>query len=413
MPSRRRPESSAPDAPLHRLRPAVTVAALYAVAVVAVLASGGGRWIAVHLFTLGILTNLVVALTVHFAETVLHAPARGGRTARLVLLNAGVLAMLPREPPLVFATGATVVAAAVTWLYLDLRGMRRATLSHRFAFVVRAYERAAGAFLHGAALGVLAGLGVLGGAWWGTARLAHLHLGVLGWGGLTLLATVVFFGPTMMRTRIRDGADGRAGRWLRHGMTGLTAGALLLLASAVGGTAGLALRVAAAAGLGVYALAATAIATDVLQAGRRAKPSLAAWSITASCTWFVVAVWADVAVVATGAWRFLGALGAALLAGVLGQAILAALNYLTPMMSTGGPEARGVVRAGVEFAGVVRFAALNTGVALVIAGAVATGGAWPGYALRAGWALVAATAGAQVAITATAFVRARGGQSAR
>jgi hypothetical protein len=40
------------------------------------------------LFTLGVLTNVVVALTYHFAQTLLHAPERT-RVGRLVQSMAG------------------------------------------------------------------------------------------------------------------------------------------------------------------------------------------------------------------------------------------------------------------------------------------------------------------------------------
>jgi hypothetical protein len=60
-----------PGSPFGSVRPAVIVAGIYLVAA-GLWASGiaalpGGRWLAVHLFTLGVLSNLVMALTVHFA----------------------------------------------------------------------------------------------------------------------------------------------------------------------------------------------------------------------------------------------------------------------------------------------------------------------------------------------------------
>ncbi len=62
-------------------------------------------------------------------------------------------------------------------------------------------------------------------------RVAHLHANVLGWGVLTLLATVVFFGPTILRRQIEPGADERAARRLRHGATGVTVAVLALVAT--------------------------------------------------------------------------------------------------------------------------------------------------------------------------------------
>lgn len=60
---------------------------------------------------------------------------------------------------LAVAAGATAMTAAVLWLYWDLRRLRRAALGARFAFVVRGYERACGAFVHGAILRGTVGIG--------------------------------------------------------------------------------------------------------------------------------------------------------------------------------------------------------------------------------------------------------------
>lgn len=392
--------------PFSFLRPVAGVVAIYVVAALTWLTFGdlpGGRWFAVHLFTLGVLTNLVVALSHHFAQTLLHSPDRGGRTARFVLLNAGVLLMLGFPPRLRWplAIGATMVVAAVLWLYLDLRRLRKASLTGRFAFVVRAYERACGAFFHGAILGVLMGVGLLAGTWYGSARLAHLHINILGWGGTTLLATVVFFGPTIMRTRMEEGADATAARALRHGMSALTVGALGLLLTGAGGGWALAARLLAAAGLAGFAFAATAVCLPVIRAGRRAKPSAQAWMIRGACGWFVLVVWADAAVVATGRWRLLDALGAVLIVGVLGQAIVASLGYLAPMLTGGGTEGRTAARDRLELAPRARTALLNLGVVLVALSAVGgVGLGTPGAVVaRGGWALIATSVLAQLALT--------------
>ena len=44
----------------------------------------------------------------------------------------------------------------------------------------------------GALFGALVATSVLGGAWVTAVRMAHLHVNLLGWAGLTLLATIVF-----------------------------------------------------------------------------------------------------------------------------------------------------------------------------------------------------------------------------
>jgi nitrite reductase (NO-forming) len=208
-----------------RLRPVAFVAAGYGLASVVWILAGeglpGGRWLAVHLFTLGVVTNLVLGLSDHFSRALMHQPGEAQRW-QLALTNAGALAVLwgiPSAQSWAVAAGATALTVVVFASYRRLRTLRRTALGPRFSWVVRMYERAHGAFLHGALLGALIGTGVLSGRWIFAARTAHLHVNLLGWAGLTLLATVVFFGPTIGRTRIREGADVRAARALKVGAT--------------------------------------------------------------------------------------------------------------------------------------------------------------------------------------------------
>jgi hypothetical protein len=153
-----------------------------------------------------------------------------------------------------------------------------------------------------------------------------------------------------------------------------------------------------------------ALTTDslvpVIKAGARAKPSAQAWMIRAACVWFVLVVWADVAVIATGRWRLLDALGALLIVGVLGQAILASVGYLAPMLTPGGPSARAAVRDRLETLPRFRTGLLNVGVTAVAAAAVAgRGAAELGAVLsRTGWALVTAVVLIQLALIASAVL---------
>ncbi|HET9248619.1 MAG TPA: hypothetical protein VFP13_01595, partial [Actinomycetota bacterium] len=244
--------------PFAHLRNVGVVVGIYLLALIVWLVAGGrwpgGRWFGVHLFTLGVVTNLILALSDHFARTLTH---HGGRAWRwqLPMANAGIAALLwgiPNGDRWVVAVGATILVAVVMRSYGVLRRLRRRALGGRFTWIVRSYERAHGAFVHGAILGALIGSGVFTASWAFSARIAHLHVNILGWAGITLLATLVFFGPTMARTRIEPGADARAAAVLPRAATALTVAVLALLATGVGGAWALALRSFAAAGLLMY-----------------------------------------------------------------------------------------------------------------------------------------------------------------
>ena len=401
---------STPPLPAHRSNrlgrspfgataPSIVAALAYAVVAMVWVVAGRnwapGRWIPVHLFTLGVLTNLVLVFSEHFGRTLTRQPADRIRWQPPVV-NAGIVAVvvgLPLALPWLVAVGGTVVTAVVLASYWRLRTMRHAAVGARFLWIVRVYERAHGAFVHGAILGILMGTGVLGGAWYLSARVAHLHVNVLGWGGLTLLATLVFFGPTLTRTRIVQGADERAARALRRGGTGLTVAVLLLLVTGVGSTAGTVLRILAAGGLGVFAWATTTTCIPVAQAAHGARHSATRWPVVAAAAWFPVVVWADVVVVALGAWRLLDALGIAAILGVLVQTIATVLVYLAPMLRSRSFGGRDLVIARFERLATVRTAAFNLGTAAIVAAAVlradaVAGGAW---LVRSGWVLVMAS----------------------
>jgi hypothetical protein len=390
-------QQPARTSPFGGAAPSLRTAVTYLVAAAVWVTVGdplpGGRWFAVHLFTLGALTNLILVFSDHFSRTLTRTPAHGPRWP-LPVLNLGILLVLvaiPTGRTIPLAVGATVTSGVVVASYVRIRRLRRGAIGARFTWIVRNYERAHGAFVHGAVLGALLGAGVLAGAWHGPARLAHLHLNVLGWAGLTLLSTLVFFGPTITRCRILPEADERAARALRHGATGLTAAALLLLATGFGGDAELPLRLGAAAGLVVFAWAATVTCLAVLAAVLRAKPTATQAPIAAVCLWFTAAVWADVAIVATGAWHLLDALGVALIVGVLVPTITATLTYLAPLLRGPTAPVRAAITERLERGADRRAIVANVAAATLVVTAgfgetLGLGGAWM---VRGAWLALA------------------------
>lgn len=398
--------------PFAHLRPVLAAAVAYAVAALAWAVVGeplpGGRWAAVHLFTLGTLTNLVAAMTEHFARTLTRAATDEHRTGRLLTLNAGALLTLVGLVagwPWAFATGAGLATVAVLWLYRALRRMRTRATGARFGYVVRAYEHACAAFVLGAILGALLGTGLVGGPWYSAARLAHLTVTVLGWGGLVLLATVVFFAPTLMRTQMAPGTERLAVPALRYGTGALALAVVALALTAAPGAYGVGARGLAAVGLAGYAAAATAVCWPVLRASRKAVASPHAHMIAAACAWFPLVAWAGVVVAAAGRDELLDALGLVLLVGVLGQAIVASVAYLVPMATGGGPAARAAERHELDRWPLVRAGGWNLAVVLLAAGVALPRltGLETGALVVTGWVVIAGVIGAHLGLGAAAL----------
>ncbi|BCJ50195.1 hypothetical protein Asp14428_16700 [Actinoplanes sp. NBRC 14428] len=298
------------------------------------------RWLAIHLLLLGAVTNAILIWGAHFTTTVLRAPApehRRGEAARLVLLNAGVAGVLAgggTDRPAVGVAGAALVFAAVVAHLLWLAARLRAALPARFAITVHYYVAAAGALLAGVPVG----------AWMLVADddsrprllLFHAHVNLLGWVTLTVLGTLLTLWPTILRTRMADGAPAAARRALPVAVSGLALlGAGVLAWWPVAGAAGVAL-VAVAAGL---------VARPAVRAARHKAPaSFAGWSIAAAGGWLLVALGLDAWTLLaapdadTAAGRF-GVVLVPLLAGFVAQTLLGAMAYLLPVALGGGPAA--------------------------------------------------------------------------
>jgi len=359
--------------------PSILIALAYLLAVFVWLIAGeqlpGGRWFAIHLFTLGFLTNLILTFSHHFALTVTRSN-RSNSPWWPVVANTGIVLVLyglPQDRLVLMVLGATIVTGAVFVAYLRLRRMRRQAVGARFSFIVRIYERAHGAFIHGAVLGALVGANVVSGAWWGSVRLAHLHANVFGWAGLTLIATLVFFGPTMAHTKIRLGADSDAVAVLKYGAHALTIALGFLILTGISGFTGTVMRLAAAIFLGAFAYAITRVCVPVCRAVYAARPSAQRPLVIALTIWFPLVVWADVLVVATGQWRWLDGVGAAAFTGVLGQAVLATLLYLAPLLRGRSADARELIRTRLDVLARTRALIVSTGAVCVSVGALRLG----------------------------------------
>jgi hypothetical protein len=302
------------------------------------------RWLAVHLLLLGAVTNAILIWSAHFTAAVLRAPApasRRGETIRLALLNAGVLGVLAGgslDLPWVGVGGAAGVFAAVCAHLYWLMARLRAALPTRLAVTVHYYLAASVALLSGVPVG--AWMLVTDGAARSRLVLFHAHVNLLGWVTLTVLGTVLTLWPTILRTRLADGAVAAARTALPVAATGLMLVALGVLAW---------WPALAAGGLALLAAAAVLVARPAVQAARRKPPaSFAAWSIAAAAGWLLVALGVDAATLVTGspdaAVAAFGRVLVPLLVGFAAQTVLGALSYLLPMVLGGGPAG---VRAAI------------------------------------------------------------------
>lgn len=332
------------------------------------------RWLMIHLLLLGAVSHAIVVWSQYFTDALLHARPDDAdarrRTRRLALLNGGVVVVVAGVLgglwPLTAAGASMVVLAVGAHGVALLRAMRRA-LPARFAGTVRFYVAASAMLPVGAALGVLMARG-LPEPWHVRVVLAHAAVNVLGWMGLTVAGTLVTLWPTMLRTRIADGAERHSARALPV----LTAGVLATGAGALLGS-----PPTAAGGLVLY-LAGLLLAGRPFVAAARHRPPrhFPQLSVLAGVTWLVASVGVLAGAVATAQdWEVvhdrLAWFTPALAVGFGAQVLLGALSYLVPVALGGGATAVRAANAELDRGGRVRLALANGGllVALLPVGA--------------------------------------------
>ena len=364
------------------LRDLPVVVWLAGVVVVAVLHGSvpAPRWLLIHLLFLGAATHSIVVWSRHFTEALLHTPAgdRRVQSARLLLLNAGVALVLAgvvsAHEPVVIA-GAAAVAVAVLWHGSAIVAAIRRALPGRFRSAVRYYVAAAAFLPVGATLGTLLAHG-LPGTMQDRTVLAHATLNVLGWIGLPVVGTLVTLWPTMLRTRIAEGAERAARR------------ALPVLVAAIVVAAGGALlgwRPVAALGLALYVVGLGLVAPAFVLTARNKPPtSFPTWSVAAGIVWLVGCLVTTAVLVGTApTWAAAGsrldATAPLLAVGFGAQVLLGALSYLIPTALGGGALPVRAATAVFERAGALRLSVVNAGLlvcTLPVPGAVHTACAW-------------------------------------
>ena len=342
------------------------------------------RWLVIHLFLLGAVTNAIVAWTAHFTTALLRArgPSPRAAAARLVLLNFALVAVLggvTADVPAIAISGAAVLAAVIAvHLATLVLGGRRA-LNGRFADVTRFYWVAAAALLAGIGFGTALLIGLPPG-WHERIYLAHVHANLFGWIALSVLGTEVTLWPTVLRTRIVAGAEVAA----RQALVVTAAGLILTLAGVLAGS-----RTVTGAGLGVYIFGVVVALDPFLRTMRARRPHTpASWMLAAGTAWLLIALAVDLGLVlaapdsATLA-GWIGALVPVVLTGFVAQVLLGALTYLLPVLLGRGPSGGRAAAARLDRWGATRVLSLNAGVALLTVPS-------PEPIAVAGWVLVGA-----------------------
>jgi nitrite reductase (NO-forming) len=325
------------------------------------------RWLLVHLLLLGAVSNAVLVWSTHFAHALLkNAPAsRRAEAVRLVLLNAGVVVVVAgvlTDAWPVTVLGAVAVAGAVAAHGISLTLKSRSALPSRFGASVRYYVAASAALPVGAALGTVLARG-LSDSWHGRVVVAHLAANVLGWVGLTVLGTLLTLWPTILRTRIADGAE----RQSRQALPFLVGSLVLLVAAALTG-----LQLAAAAGVLLFAAAAAWSLRPMLTAAMARPPqTYAAWSVLSAVGWLLASlVQLSVLLARARDWAAAGdaahAVTVPLAAGFAAQVLLGALTYLVPVVVGGGPARVRATTAVLERGGITRVVVANLGLLVCV-----------------------------------------------
>lgn len=337
-----------------------------------------GWWLPLHLALAGAASQLIVGGQLQFSSALaMGRPMHPfGPTVRLGLLNAGaVLIVVGRvtASPDVLVAGAVLFAGACLWAAVVVERIWRGSLAPRFGATRTSYLLANVSILGGAALGAALGAGAFP-----AGRLAHLSLNLLGWGGLTILGTVITFLPTVLHVRVPHTAAITTMPWITFGGLGMIAAGLALDA-----------RILAVAGAVVLLAGLSVFGRFVVEVARgpRARPiPVAARHLMAGLAWFGVVALVQIPLLArgdVGALRDLWVVG--LGGGLIVQAILGSWAFLLPMARSTAPAEKGRELVAFELGAKTQVAVYNAGLVLVL---LALRGFVPGRAGAAGVALV-------------------------
>jgi nitrite reductase (NO-forming) len=327
------------------------------------------HWLLVHLLLLGAVTNAIFVWSSHFADALLRRRATAGsrrwQVVKIAALNVGVLTVVAGMVSgvwLLTLVGSVVVGAAAAAHGITLALQVRTALASRFGATVRYYIYASLTLPIGAGLGAVLARDPVE-PWHGRLVIAHITLNLLGWIGLTVMGTLVTLWPTMLRTRIAEGAE----RVARQALPVLVGSVVVTVTGALCG-----LQVMTAVGVAAY-LGGVLWAVGPLARVTRVKaPSAyATWSVMAAVIWLVGSLLGLVAVLlGSPTWALvtdrLGLLVTPMAAGFAAQVVLGAMSFLVPVVLGGGPAIVRGTQSRLERGNVLRAVLINVGLVVSI-----------------------------------------------
>lgn len=323
-----------------------------------------GRWLMVHLFTLGAATNSVLVWGQHFAERLLKlelpADFRKWQLLRIYILNAGIVVTIAGKLSDIWpitTVGAAIIGLAVTWHALVIL---RQVITHRdstYAVVGWHYVASACLLPIGAVFGALLASPV-GEDFHDRLVLAHELVNLVGFIGLAASGTLVTMFPAMWRTRMS-----RFSRpfWaLGFQLAGIILGAVsALLGFWTGASLGFAV---VAVGWIISALPWAHNIIDVLK-DPRDRVIYPALSAAGAVVWLIAALLAAVPLASRPAFTMTD-LTLPLVIGFAAQLLLGVLSWVLPSTIGGGSAAMNAGLREANRAGGFRFAIINLGLLL-------------------------------------------------
>jgi nitrite reductase (NO-forming) len=324
----------------------------------------GSRWLVVHLVLLGAVTNAIFVWSSHFADALLRRRATTGsrrwQAGRMVALNLGVLTVVAGMVSatwLLTLLGSLAVGAATAAHGITIAMQARSALPSRFGATVRYYIYASLALPIGAGLGAALARGPAE-QWHARLLVAHISVNFLGWIGLTVMGTLVTLWPTMLRTRIAEGAE----RVARQSLPILAGSVTVAVVGALLGAQRL-----AAVGTAAYLGGVLWAVRPMAKVARAKRPSAyATWSVMAAVLWLAGSLLGMVAVlVVSPDWpqvsQGLHLLVLPLAAGFAAQIVVGAMSFLVPVVLGGGPNILRGTQSRMDRGSALRASLINAG----------------------------------------------------